>query len=165
MSALDAALLLPFTLAIGLWVAWSDMKFMKIPNKAVLTLAAVWVLLGLVLVPFDLWLWGLGFGAIALVVGFIASIFGLMGAGDAKFIASMAPFFVQADLRFVLVLSAGCLLGAFAAHRFGRLIPAIRGQSPDWASWTHRDFPMGLALAGILNIQLALAALPLVLRA
>ncbi len=162
MTALDAALLLPFTLAIGIWVAWSDMKFMKIPNKSVLALAAVWLVVGLLVVPFDLWLWGLAFGAIALVVGFLGSIFGLLGAGDAKFVAAMAPFFVQGDLRFTLVLTSACLLGAFAAHRLGRLLPALRRQTSDWESWTHSDFPMGLALAGILNIHLIFAALPLI---
>ena len=29
---------LPFAAAIGIWVAWSDMSSMKIPNKAVLAL-------------------------------------------------------------------------------------------------------------------------------
>ena len=32
--------------AIGVWVAWSDMKFMKIPNPAVLALLAVITLAG-----------------------------------------------------------------------------------------------------------------------
>ncbi len=38
---------LPFVLPIALWVAWSDMKFMKIPNKAVLALVAVFAVVGL----------------------------------------------------------------------------------------------------------------------
>ena len=43
----DAAALRP---AIGVWVAWSDMKSMKIPNKAVLATLAVWVVVGLLAV-------------------------------------------------------------------------------------------------------------------
>jgi prepilin peptidase CpaA len=162
MNALDAALLLPFTLAIGIWVAWNDMKFMKIPNKAVLALGVVWLVLGLILVPFQVWLWGLALGAILLVLGFVLASLSLIGAGDAKFIAVMAPFFVQGDLRFALVLTAACLLGAFAAHRLVRALPALRRHVPDWESWTRADFPMGLALAGILNIYMIFAALPLV---
>ena len=162
MSALDAALLLPFTLAIGIWVAWNDMKFMKIPNKAVLALLAVWVVGGIILVPFQVWLWGLALGALMLVIGFVLASLSLIGAGDAKFVAAMAPFFVQSDLRFVLVLTAACLLGAFAAHRLARALPTFRAQVADWESWTRADFPMGLALAGILNIYMIFAALPLV---
>ena len=29
---------LPAVVAIGIWVAWSDMKFMRIPNKAVMAM-------------------------------------------------------------------------------------------------------------------------------
>jgi prepilin peptidase CpaA len=162
MTALDAALLLPFTVAIGIWVAWNDMKFMKIPNKAVLALAAVWAVVGLILVPFDIWLWGLALGAIMLAIGFVLASLSLIGAGDAKFIAVMAPFFVQSDLRFALVLSAACLLGAFAAHRLARALPAFRRLVADWESWTRADFPMGLALAGILNIYMIFITSPLV---
>jgi prepilin peptidase CpaA len=43
----DGASLLPFVLPIAIWVAWSDMKRMKIPNKAVLAMAAIWPLPGL----------------------------------------------------------------------------------------------------------------------
>lgn len=163
MSPLAAALLLPFTLAIGVWVAWSDMKFMKIPNTAVLTLAAVWLCVGLLVNPFSMWTMGLALGGIFLVIGFIAATLGLFGAGDAKFIAAMAPFFVQSDPRFVFILAPAVLLGAFAAHRLGAKIPALRAQVADWESWSRKDFPMGLALAGILNIYMIFVALPLVL--
>jgi len=42
-------------------------------------------------------------------------------------------------------------------------MPIIRKHAPDWASWSHADFPMGLALAGILNIYLILQAIPLII--
>jgi len=146
---------LPFVTAIGIWVSWSDLKFMKIPNKAVLTLAAVWLVVGLFVVPLDLWLWGWALGAGVLVAKFIATIAGLIGAGDAKFAAAMAPFFVAADPRFVMGLFAACLLGAFVSHRALRLITPFRTATADWASWTHKDFPMGLALSGTLIFYLA----------
>ena len=37
----EAAWFLPFVIPIAIWVAWSDMSSMKIPNKAVLALLAV----------------------------------------------------------------------------------------------------------------------------
>ncbi len=148
---------LPFTLFVGIWVAWSDMRFMKIPNQAVLVLVAVFLVMGLLVLPLKLWAMGIGVGLVALVALFVANAAGLMGAGDSKFAAAMAPFFVMADPRTVMGLVAGCLLGAFAAHRLLRLIPAMRKATPDWQSWTHKKFPMGLALAGMLNFYLLAA--------
>jgi prepilin peptidase CpaA len=150
---------LPFVLAIGIWVSWSDMKFMKIPNKAVMALAAVWLVVGLVLVifqqlPLQTWLWGWALGAGVLVITFLATVAGLIGAGDAKFAAAMAPFFISADLRFVCALFAACLLGAFVGHRGMRLVTPFRKATADWASWTNKDFPMGLALSGTLILYL-----------
>ena len=163
MSPQDAALMLPATLVIGIWVAWSDMKYMKIPNMAVLALLGVWVVLGLLILPFSQWAIGLGLGAALLVIGFFAALIRFFGAGDAKFIAAMAPFFVQSNLRFVLVMGAGALLAAFFTHRLAKIIPPLRRQTQDWQSWTRADFPMGFALAGILNIHIVLLILPMFL--
>lgn len=152
--------LLPFVLPIAIWVAWSDMKFMKIPNKAVLTLLVVWALVGWIAVPLNLYLWGFALAVIMLGVGFVANASGLVGAGDAKFAAAMAPFFVGGDLRLILALFAACLIGAFATHRLARALPPIRRMTADWASWTHPKFPMGLALSGVIVFYLLAALLP-----
>ena len=161
MTPTAALILLPFATAIGVWVAWSDMKSMKIPNQSVLALLAVWLIVGIFVVPLQSWAWGWALAAIVLVAGFVASSAGLVGAGDAKFAAAMAPFFVHADYRAVIGLFAACLLGAFAAHRLARLIPPLRRATADWSSWTHSDFPMGLALAGTLIFYLSAQLLPL----
>lgn len=161
MTPIAALILLPFAAAIGVWVAWSDMKFMKIPNPAVLALLAVWLVVGIFVMPLQSWAWGWALATVALVVGFVASSAGLVGAGDAKFASAMAPFFVHADYRAILGLYAACLLGAFAAHRLARLIPPLRRATTEWASWTHKDFPMGLALAGTLIFYLSAKLLPL----
>lgn len=154
----DAALLfLPFALAIGVWVAWSDMKFMKIPNLAVLMLAAVFIVLGPLAMPFETYLWQLGHLPLILGVGFVMNMGGLLGAGDAKFAAAMAPYFMTADLRLVIALSSAILLAAFTAHRGLGLVPAFRRAAGDWQSWQRKDFPMGLALSGVLIFYLMLA--------
>ena len=150
MPTIAAAVFLPFAFLIGVWVSWSDLKFMKIPNKAVIALLVVWLVVGPLVLPFESWLWGWVLGAAVLVAGFIANAAGLLGAGDAKFAAAMAPFFILADPRFVLGLYAACLLGAYFSHRLLRLIGPFRRATEDWASWTHKDFPMGLALSGTL---------------
>ena len=155
MTLIQALSFLPFALPIAIWVSWSDMKFMKIPNKSVVALAAVWLVVGFIVMSRHDWLWGFALLAIALVVGFIANMISLIGAGDAKFAAAMAPFFVMADWRYALGLFAACLLAAFVCHRFARRIPALKSLTTTWVSWTNKDFPMGLALSGTLIFYLA----------
>ncbi len=150
----------PFMFPICVWVAWSDMAAMKIPNKAVIATALVWVIVGAVLViakqmGWQTWAWGFALMGIVMLAGFIANAAGVMGAGDAKFGAVMAPFFVGADPGLVMALLAACLLGAFAAHRLVRLIGPLRAATAGWASWTDKKFPMGLTLAGMLVFYLS----------
>lgn len=152
-----AVFLLPVTL-ICLLAAYSDLSRMKLPNAVVLMLVAVYVVLGPFLLSFDQYLWGFSHGAVMYVVGMFAFMFMGVGAGDGKFAAAMSLFIPLTDAMFVLTLFAVFLLGAFAAHRFARAIPAIRRGTPDWASWTHKKFPMGLALTGTMIAYLALAA-------
>tara|TARA_R110002124_G_scaffold57823_2_gene161791 strand:- start:380 stop:874 length:495 start_codon:yes stop_codon:yes gene_type:complete len=141
---------LPFTLPVSVWAAWSDMKFMKIPNKAVLVMTLIYLLVGLFVFPLHVWAWGWALLVVVLVTGFVLNALHLIGAGDVKFAAAMSPFFVGADLRLVLALFAACLLGAFFSHRLMKHIPGFRRATPDWASWTNPKFPMGLALAGVM---------------
>lgn len=156
----QALVLLPFVLPIAIWVAWSDMKVMKIPNKAVLAMAAVWPLVGWLAVPLNLWLWGFALMGIVLVIGFVGNAAGLFGAGDAKFAAAMAPAFTGGDLRLILALYAACSIAALVAHRLMKRVPAFRAAAPDWLSWTSNKFPMGLALSGIVLFYLLAAFLP-----
>jgi prepilin peptidase CpaA len=146
----------PFAVPIGIWVAWNDMAFMKIPNKAVLALFAAFVVIGLVALPFDTYLWRYAQFAGVLALGFLLNIVRALGAGDAKFAAAMAPFVDPGDARVVLVLFAAVLLAAFVTHRAARALPAMRAAFPTWESWTRSDFPMGLALGGTLIFYLLL---------
>jgi prepilin peptidase CpaA len=155
LNFVQALVFAPFVFGIAIWAAWSDMRAMKIPNQAVLSLGLVWAVVGLVLVIFQamplwMWLWGFALGFLFLAAGFLANAIGAIGAGDAKFGAFMAPFFIGADPRLVMGLTAACLLGAFSAHRLVRMIPSFRSAVPDWASWTNKKFPAGLTLAGML---------------
>ncbi len=155
-STTAALTFLPFATAIGVWVAWSDMRYMKIPNNAVLALGSVYLVLGPFVLPLATYGWAWALCGIVLAIGFVLNAAGALGAGDAKFAAAMAPFFVQSDLRFDLGLFAACLLGAFASHRLARATP-FRNAVPEWASWTNPRFPMGLALAGMLIFYLLAA--------
>lgn len=148
--------LLPVTL-VSFVAAFNDLKRMKLPNAVVLALAAIYVVMGPFLLPFDQYLWGFAHAAVMYVVALFAYAYLGVGAGDGKFAAAMAMFIPLADLGAVLTLFAAFLLGAFFAHRLLRALPPVRRATPDWISWEHRKFPMGLALAGTMISYLGLA--------
>ena len=145
---------LPFVAVIGLYVAWSDMKFMRIPNLACLALAAVYLVIGPFVLSLTDWGWGWAIGGVVLVIGFVLNAVGMIGGGDAKFAAAMAPFFVKSSWMPVLGLFAACVLAAFVVHRSLRSIPALRRATADWKSWDHIKFPMGMALSATLVLHL-----------
>ncbi|CAN1515140.1 CpaA Flp pilus assembly protein, protease CpaA [Paracoccaceae bacterium] len=158
-TSTGALILLAPALPIALWAAGSDLKRMKIPNKAVLALAAVWPLLGwMAVTTWTAWFWGFALMVIVLVLGYLLYTTGTFGAGDAKYAAAMAPVFVGVSIGMLLKIIFVCMIAALLLHRIAGSIPAIRNLTPDWESWTQRRyFPFGLALSGILVFYLAVA--------
>jgi prepilin peptidase CpaA len=153
----EALWFLPFVLPICIWVALSDLRAMRIPNVAVLALTGVFLAVGLIVLPFEAYLWRLAALVIVLIAGFIITSLGLVGAGDAKFAAAMAPFIAPGDALFFLMLFSLVLIGSWVTHRTAGRVPALRRATADWASWDQgKLFPMGVALAGALAIYLAL---------
>ncbi len=158
LSVSAALWFLPFVVPICLWVAWSDLATMKIPNKAVLALIAVYLVIGLIVFPFAQWAWQLTHFVAVLIAGFVLTVMGVMGAGDAKFSAAAAPFVLLADAVNVAAIFTICVVLGFVTHRLARLT-AFRKLTPNWASWERmREFPMGYPLAGTLMVYLILAA-------
>jgi len=161
MAELDPAFwFLITTLPIAIWVAWSDMATMKIPNKAVVALTIVYATVGFLVLPLDVYLWRYTHLVIILVIGFFLNLGGALGAGDAKFAAAMGPFFAASDWAWVLVLFSAVMIISVALHRLARSIRPIRRALPHWESWTRKDFPMGLALSGTLVIYFAMGLQP-----
>lgn len=153
----EALWLLPFALPICVWVAWSDMRDMRIPNVAVLALTAVFLVVGVLVLPFETYAWRWLHLVIILVAGFIITSLGMVGAGDAKFAAAMAPFVAAGDILFFLVMFAGVLIVTWILHRTAKRVPAIRRATPHWTSWEQgKLFPMGIALAAALVLYLGL---------
>ncbi|WP_434288646.1 A24 family peptidase [Celeribacter sp. SCSIO 80788] len=148
--------LLPVTL-VSFVAAFNDLKRMKLPNVMVLALAAIYVAMGPFLLPFDQYLWGFAHALVMYPIALFAYAYLGVGAGDGKFATAMALFIPLADLGPVLTLFAAFLIGAFFAHRLLRALPPVRRATPDWVSWEHRKFPMGLALAGTMISYLTLA--------
>ena len=159
-----ALALLAGAIPVCAWVALSDLARMRIPNRAVATLAALFAVVGLLCLPLDGWTladWGWRWANLAavLLAGLALYFLGLVGAGDAKFAAAAAPFVAAGDAgRLALILAAAMLL-AWALHRIAKhsLGPRL---TPGWRSWTSgKRFPMGVALGGALVAYLGLAAL------
>ena len=55
LTAAEALWFLPFVLPICIWVAWSDLREMRIPNVSVLALAGVFLAVGLIALPFEVY--------------------------------------------------------------------------------------------------------------
>jgi prepilin peptidase CpaA len=156
----DAAFwLMLAAIPIAAWVVLSDLKSMRIPNLAVLALLGVYALIGALTLPLATWAWAWLHFAVILVLGFVLSLTGGFGAGDAKFAAAMAPFVALGDARLFLVLLAAASLAGLITHRLARRLAVVRAQTPDWASWRRAEFPMGLALGPALIFYLALASI------
>jgi prepilin peptidase CpaA len=159
-SAFAASWFLPFVLPICLYVAYTDLARMKITNKAVLALGAVYVILGPFVMPTtELYLWGFAHFGIVLLAGIALNAAGAMGAGDAKFLAFAAPYVMLGDLSLVMILFSCILLAAVITHRTARA-SRLKALAPNWASWEQgKRFPLGLALGPTLALYLCLAAL------
>lgn len=157
----DALILLVPVLPIALWAAVSDLKRMKIPNKAVIAMAAVWPLIGWYLVPLDAWLWGFAIMAVVFVAGFLLYLTGTFGAGDAKYSAAMAGLFVGGNIGEILLITFVSMIGSLILHRILRSLSFVRNATPDWESWTRRRFfPFGLSLSCIVVFYLLAAIWP-----
>ncbi|MCI5097964.1 MAG: prepilin peptidase [Rhodobacteraceae bacterium] len=148
---------LPFVLPICFYVAFTDLREMRITNQAVLVLAAVFIIVGLFALPLPVYGMRLVQMVAVLFVGILLNASGAVGAGDAKFAAAAAPFIALGDLRILLALFAANLLAAFTTHRIVKYTP-LRRVAPNWQSWNMGwKFPMGLSLGGTLGLYLILA--------
>lgn len=146
----------PFAAPICLYVAFTDMREMRITNQAVIALVIVFLAIGLIALPFSEYLWRLAQLVIVLLITMLLNAAGAMGAGDSKFIAAAAPFVPAADVRVLMPLFAAVLLAAFATHKLAKLTP-MRNIAPHWASWEQgKKFPMGLALGFCFALYLGL---------
>ncbi len=152
----------PFTL----WSAWSDLKFMKIPNILVLLMTGAFLISGAILLPFDVYLWRLLGGFIVLVIGFTLFSFGGIGGGDAKFAAAMALFIDHNHIAsFLLELAMFALLGVILHKMVGK-IGFLNPITDNWESWRVektskvKNFPLGLGMsAALIFYQLSVVGL------
>ena len=145
-----AAPVLPFLLLAAplcLYAAWSDLKFMRIPNWLSIAALVGFIVLGLIFLPISLIGWRLLAGFVVLVIGFLLNMMGILGGGDAKFGAAMIPFIAYGDFGTFALIFAGMLILTLILHRLARATP-IKNLAPDWESWhSGKFFPMGSAIS------------------
>ncbi len=151
---------LPAVLPLCLYAAYTDLARMKITNRTVLALGAVYVVLGPFALPsLEVYLWGYARCAVMLGLGLLLNAIRLLGAGDAKFAAFAAPYVMTEDLTLVFLLFAVVLLAAVVTHKIAART-RLRALAPHWESWTAgKRFPLGLALGPTLALYLCLALL------
>jgi len=145
------AVMVPLTLAI----AAIDARTLKIPNWSVLAVFVAFLLTGSWGLPFDVFLWRIGYAVATLVVGFLLYqvVAGQVGAGDLKLIAALAPFLSGANLIaflvFYVILSAVGLGVYFVAKR------VVNPGTTGWKALSQSVYyPAGVLLAPAMAMTL-----------
>jgi len=130
---------------------------MRIPNTACLALFVSFMALGFLI--FDLGEYGIRIaqGFVVLIAGFFATSIGLVGGGDSKYAAALAPFVALSDIfPFIFIVGIISVI-SIALHKLVGITPGLKGYIKDWDSWNaHGMFPFGITLAGSLVVYLLL---------
>ena len=143
-------LLLP-AVPIGIWVAWSDMKFMRIPNVACFALFLSFLIIGPLIFGLNEYGIRIAQAVLMLVAGFFATSIGLVGGGDSKFAAAMAPYIALVQIvPFIFIVGIMSFV-SIALHKLIGVTPGLKNHIKDWDSWNaHGMFPFGVTLAASL---------------
>lgn len=139
------------------YTCWSDIKYLKLPNWIPLAVLGIYVVTGLWGLPFERFLWGLGAGAVTLVVFFglwaLADSFlpGNLGAGDVKMLAVLVPFIDLREAFPTLVLFTVVLLAFtivfMVSFVFGSKKTGLRSLDQEQKKAWKVPSPFGVALA------------------
>lgn len=139
MNAFANPALLAAAIPFCLWATYSDLRYLKIPNKAVIWMAGAFLIIGAMVLPLDIYLWRLLGGFIVLVIGFIMFSLGLFGGGDAKFAASMALFVDHNEIPIFLFILALVTFSFIITHVIVGKLPFARPITTVWESWTEKS--------------------------
>ncbi|MGB0959334.1 MAG: A24 family peptidase [Halocynthiibacter sp.] len=136
------------TVLIGIWVALSDLKTMRIPNVAVIALMVAFMAIAVFTLPWDVigtrWIQF----AVVLGIGFLLTFTGQVGAGDVKYVAAMALYIDRSEISTLIFISPFIIIGALVFHRLMKRISFVRNRTANWQSWEENlVFPMGFTLA------------------
>ncbi|MEJ6391519.1 A24 family peptidase [Gymnodinialimonas ulvae] len=163
LTASQAWIFLPICLPIALWAIYTDLTELKIKNVAVTALFAGFIVLGLFALPLPEYAWRFSHFGVVLLIGFVLSAIGILGAGDAKFAAAMAPFIALPDAMLVLAIITMSAFAFMIVHQIAKRIPAVTAATPGWASWDtgrrsigKQAFPYGIGISTGLIVYMIL---------
>ncbi|SFC07636.1 A24 family peptidase [Tropicimonas isoalkanivorans] len=145
--------LLPLVLAAPLlaWMAYSDLRFMRIPNWLVLGIVVIFVVC-LPVLPMASVTSRVIAAACVLGIGFVTFAAGLFGGGDVKVLSALMLLIPPGTrVEFALLFSVAMLLG-IAVVLTMRLAPAAARSG--WVGVRAKGmFPMGISisLAGLMH--------------
>lgn len=169
MLSYEAALAAAVALApLMLLAAYTDLKYLKLPNWMALAALALFVVIaaGDILLndetgmSWGIFGWRLLYAAIVLAAGFLLFSLGVVGGGDVKLLAALVPFIAIIDLDVVLLIyAASALIGVLVVWLLSR---SGIGRRTGWATWAsvnergRLNFPWGVALASTMLIYTVL---------
>jgi len=137
--------------------AYSDLRYMRIPNKLVLMLAVFFVITSPMLTLPEIG-WRIAVSAIVFGISAIAFSLRMLGGGDVKMLAALLLFIPSTTLTtFGYIFSSSMLTGLLVSTT---LQNAAWAESLGWASVKAKGrFPMGIsiALAGVAHPLVVLA--------
>ncbi len=153
----DPALILAILLMAPLMatVLVIDTRDLRIPNWSVLAVIGIFLATGSWGLPFDVFLWRLLYGVLALVFGFL--IYNLaqggIGAGDLKLLAALAPFLSASNLfEFAVIYAIVSIIGTFGFWLIRKL---LRGRAQRWkALGPTIYFPAGVFIGVTITLVL-----------
>ena len=156
-------ILLAIATPFALWAAWSDLKFMLIPNDLSTFAALAFILIMPFFLPLDDFGLRVAIAGWVLIAGFLLNAIGQVGGGDVKFATVMVPYAMPQDYQILLTIYLSALLLCFVLHRVAKL--ALRNSAivADWKSFdAGGKFPMGLPMALAILVYLIAKALGVV---
>jgi prepilin peptidase CpaA len=122
---------------------------MIIPNRLNIRFFLTFLVVGLLCLPLPDYGLRVAMAALVLAVTFGLNAIGLMGGGDAKYLAAVAPYIAPADWFLYVQFVAFLGIGALLAHMLARRVPALRNLAPHWLSWQKKGkVSYALALGG-----------------
>ncbi len=148
------------SIPICLYVIYTDLSKMIIPNIMVLALLGVFIIIGPFVLPFETYLWRFAHFGVVLAVGYIFYLIAGIGAGDVKFAAAMATFIALPDWGFALILYTVFSLLGLLLHQIARRIGFIQRITSGWKSFDLKQghYPLGISLAVMHLVYLSLGA-------
>lgn len=151
----EALWFLPVAMPISAYVAYSDLSQMRIPNTAVYAMVIGFAALGLFALPFEVYLWRWCHLMVVLAFGIVLSAIGIFGAGDAKYMAAIAPYISVSDTAAIFYILSLCIFSGIVVHRLA-MYSFLRKLAPDWKSWSAgRNFPLGFPISMAIVVYLS----------